>query len=90
MRPKQFIDLASEINSEMPEYVVDKVQDSLNRHRKPINGSRILVMGAGMAGNPTSSRVFSLSDDGKHMIETIIRHQPDGTPYMRVNTWSPK
>jgi len=52
--------------------------------------SRILVMGAGMAGNPTSSRVFSLSDDGKHMIETIIRHQPDGTPYMRVNTWSPK
>jgi len=51
---------------------------------------RILVMGAGMAGNPASTRVFSLSDDGKHMIETIIRHQPDGTPYTRVNTWTRK
>jgi hypothetical protein len=45
-------------------------------------------MGAGLGGHPTSSRVFSLSDDGRHMIETIIRHLPDGTPYTRVNTWS--
>jgi hypothetical protein len=51
---------------------------------------KILVMGAGMAGHPASSRVFSLSDDGTHMIETIIRHQPDGTPYTRVNTWTRK
>lgn len=50
----------------------------------------ILVMGAGMDGHPASSRVFSLSDDGVHMIETIIRHLPDGTPYTRVNTWSRK
>ena len=49
---------------------------------------RILVMGAGKGGQPTSSRVFSLSDDGKHMIETVIRHLPDGTPYTRVNTWT--
>lgn len=49
---------------------------------------KILVMGAGLGGHPTSSRVFSLSDDGRRMIETIIRHLPDGTPYTRVNTWS--
>jgi hypothetical protein len=49
---------------------------------------RILVMGAGIAGHPSSSRVFSLSDDGKHMVETIIRHLPDGTPYTRTNTWT--
>lgn len=41
----RMIELAGEVNSEMPHYVVDKVQDALNRHRKPINGSRILVLG---------------------------------------------
>jgi UDP-N-acetyl-D-glucosamine dehydrogenase len=41
----RFIDLASEINSEMPEYVVRKVARALNQDRKPVNGSRILVLG---------------------------------------------
>ena len=41
----RFIDLASEINSEMPRYVVEKVADALNDERKAVNGSRILVLG---------------------------------------------
>ncbi len=41
----RFIDLASEINSEMPAYVVEKIADALNDDRKAVNGSRILVMG---------------------------------------------
>ncbi len=41
----RFIELAAEINSAMPEYVVDLVGDGLNRHGKSINGSRILIMG---------------------------------------------
>jgi len=41
----RMIELAGEVNSEMPNYVVDKVQDALNQHRKPINGSRVLVLG---------------------------------------------
>jgi hypothetical protein len=48
---------------------------------------RVLVMGGGFQGKPSSSRVFSLSDDGTHMIETTIRHLPDGTPYTRTFTW---
>jgi hypothetical protein len=51
---------------------------------------RILVMGAGMAGNPGNTRIFSLSDDGKKMIETIVGHGPGGVPYARVNTWNRK
>jgi UDP-N-acetyl-D-glucosamine dehydrogenase len=42
----RFIDLASEINSGMPRYVVNKVQDALNDQAKPIKGSRVLVLGA--------------------------------------------
>jgi hypothetical protein len=51
---------------------------------------KILVMGAGMAGQPSSTRVFSLTDDGKHMIETLIRHSANGTPITRVDTWDRK
>ncbi|KAA3646660.1 MAG: nucleotide sugar dehydrogenase [Chloroflexi bacterium] len=42
----RFIELASEINTNMPRYVVDKVQDALNQHAKSLNGSHILVLGA--------------------------------------------
>ena len=41
----RFIDLASEINSEMPEYVVRKVARSLNDDRKSVRGSRVLILG---------------------------------------------
>ncbi len=41
----RFIDLASEINSQMPAFVVEKVSQALNVERKPVNGSRVLVLG---------------------------------------------
>jgi UDP-N-acetyl-D-glucosamine dehydrogenase len=41
----RFIDLASEINSEMPALVVEKVSVALNDDRKAVNGSRIIVVG---------------------------------------------
>ena len=41
----RFIDLASEINSEMPALVADKVAKALNDSRKAVNGSRVLVLG---------------------------------------------
>ncbi|MDE3173642.1 MAG: nucleotide sugar dehydrogenase, partial [Gemmatimonadota bacterium] len=41
----RFIDLASEINSQMPAYVVEKVAQGLNERRKAVNGSRVLVLG---------------------------------------------
>jgi UDP-N-acetyl-D-glucosamine dehydrogenase len=41
----RFIDLASEINSHMPEWVVQKVADALNDMRKAVRGSRLLVLG---------------------------------------------
>jgi UDP-N-acetyl-D-glucosamine dehydrogenase len=41
----RMIELASEINAEMPEYVVQKVTDALNGARRSVNGSRVLVLG---------------------------------------------
>lgn len=42
----RFIELAGEINSSMPEYVIRRTTDVLNDRRKPINGSQILILGA--------------------------------------------
>jgi UDP-N-acetyl-D-glucosamine dehydrogenase len=41
----RLIELASEINSEMPAFVVRKVADSLNDVSKPLKGSRVLLLG---------------------------------------------
>ncbi len=47
----RFIELAGYINGQMPHFVVDKVQDALNRHKKAVNGSRIHVMGVAYKKN---------------------------------------
>jgi UDP-N-acetyl-D-glucosamine dehydrogenase len=41
----RFISLAEEVNSKMPEHVVELVTNGLNGHRKAVNGSKVLVMG---------------------------------------------
>ena len=41
----RFIELAGEINSSMPDYVVSKISLALNQRNKSINGSSILVLG---------------------------------------------
>jgi UDP-N-acetyl-D-glucosamine dehydrogenase len=41
----RFIELAGEVNINMPYFVIDQLADGLNKHRKSINGSKILVLG---------------------------------------------
>ena len=41
----RFIELASEINADMPRYVVNKVNDALNEFSKSIKNSKILIIG---------------------------------------------
>lgn len=41
----RFIELAAEINAEMPRYIVERVTEALNQVRKPLNGSRVLLLG---------------------------------------------
>jgi UDP-N-acetyl-D-glucosamine dehydrogenase len=43
--PTRFIELAGEINNAMPSYVIGRLSEALNEQRKPINGSKILVLG---------------------------------------------
>lgn len=43
--PARFIELATEVNSGMPDHVVDRVAEMLNEDRLAVNGARILVLG---------------------------------------------
>ena len=42
----KFIELAGEINTYQPYYVVEKSLEVLNKYGKPLNGSRVLILGA--------------------------------------------
>ncbi len=42
----KFIELAGEINTFQPYYVVERTMEFLNRHKKALNGSKVLILGA--------------------------------------------
>ena len=64
----RFIELASEINTDMPRYWVEKVQDALNEAGKPVKGSRVLVLGVAYKKNVSDIRE-SPSLDIMHLLE---------------------
>ncbi len=43
--PTRFIELAGEINTNMPHYVINKTTEALNERRKSLKGSKVLVLG---------------------------------------------
>jgi len=52
----KFIELAGEVNTAMPMYVVHRTQEALNAKKKAINGSRILIMGLAYKANVDDDR----------------------------------
>jgi len=52
----RFIEIANDINNKMPAYVVTRVQMGLNRQRKAVNGSKILVVGLSYKKNSNDAR----------------------------------
>jgi UDP-N-acetyl-D-glucosamine dehydrogenase len=52
----RFIELASEINTSMPRYVVERIQDALNEQGKPLKGSLLLILGVAYKPNVSDMR----------------------------------
>ncbi len=52
----RFIELAGEINSQMPEFVVHRVSEALNSHSLPLKGSRVLVLGVAYKPDTSDTR----------------------------------
>ena len=81
--------------------LVAEAETSLDGTPAPVRGSleadvsatrmptpRVLVMQLARAGIPASTRVYSVADDGKSMIETVAYIGEDGSPVMRTNFFS--
>ncbi len=80
--PTRFIELAGEINTSMPKYVVQRVAEALNEAGKPLNGSRICILGVAYkkdVDDPRESPSFELMEllsDGKALLTYNDPHVP--------------
>ncbi len=83
----RFIDLASEVNAEMPGFVAGKVREALNRLHKSVRGTRILLLGVAykkdvddVRESPATAILDLLERDGA----TVMYHDP------HVPEWRPR
>ncbi len=52
----RFVDMANDVNAQMPRYVVQRLQLGLNERRRAVNGSRVLVLGLAYKKNTNDGR----------------------------------
>jgi UDP-N-acetyl-D-glucosamine dehydrogenase len=55
-QPFRFVELANDVNAHMPDYVVSRLTLALNRDRRSVNGSRILLLGLAYKRNTGDAR----------------------------------
>jgi len=75
----RFIELAGEVNTAMPAYVVNRVAEALNLNRKAVNGSRILILGMAYKPNVDDDREspsYVLMDSLKQRGATLAYYDP--------------
>src|SRR5690606_5886874 len=75
----RLIDLAGEINSEMPRFVVEKVRDALNDRGRALKGSRVLLIGVAYKKDIDDVRESPALDIIKLLEEkgaTVLYHDP--------------
>ncbi len=90
----RFIELAGEINESMPAYVVQRVGEALNKRRKPLNGSKVLVMGLAYKENVDDMResptfkLFDLLKEQGAEVSYYDPHIPVITPTREHAAWT--
>ena len=87
----RMIELASEINAEMPAFVVRKAIDALNDQRKAMRGSRVLVLGAAYKKNIGDLRESPALDVIKLLQEkgAIVSYHDELCPVIRDDGHTP-
>jgi UDP-N-acetyl-D-glucosamine dehydrogenase len=75
----RFIELAGEINTSMPDYVVARVAAALNAEKKSVNGARILMLGIAYKPNVDDDREspsYALMKKLEHMGASVSYNDP--------------
>ena len=83
----RFIDLASEVNEHMPQYVIEKVISALNKKKKALKGSKILLIGVAYKKDVQDLRespAFEIIEILKKNEAKILYYDPY-FPYVKVD-----
>ncbi|HAE81878.1 MAG TPA: UDP-N-acetyl-D-glucosamine dehydrogenase [Ktedonobacter sp.] len=82
----RFIELAAEINSSMPHYVVNKISDALNDQRRCFNGATILVLGVAYKRNVSDVRESPALDIIQELIErkSVVLYNDEYVPFLKL------
>ncbi len=75
----RFIDLAGEINVQMPYYVVSRLEEALRARKKPLSGARVLVLGLAYKkdiDDPRESPAFKVIELLEQKGATVRCHDP--------------
>jgi UDP-N-acetyl-D-glucosamine dehydrogenase len=86
----KFIELAGEVNTRMPEYVVEKLAAALNELGKPVRGSRVLVLGLAYKpdiDDPRESPAFEIIELLMKRGAVVSYHDPHIPIAPRMRSW---
>jgi len=86
----KFIELAGEVNEEMPRYVIEKLQLALNDRRKAVKDSKILVLGLAYKKNiddPRESPAFEIIDSLLELGAVVSYHDPHVPKAPSMRSW---
>ncbi|MEO8218797.1 MAG: UDP binding domain-containing protein, partial [Acidobacteriota bacterium] len=86
----KFIELAGEVNVQMPKYVLGKLQTALNERGKAVKGSRILILGLSYKKDVDDTREspsFEIIDGLLRMGAEVTYHDPHIPRTPRMRSW---
>jgi UDP-N-acetyl-D-glucosamine dehydrogenase len=86
----KFIELAGEVNVQMPHYVIGKLQDALNDRGKAVKGSKILVLGLAYKKDVDDAREspsFEIIDALIRRGAVVTYHDPHVPDIPKTRAW---
>lgn len=86
----RFIELAGEINVQMPHYVIEKLQLALNERGRPLRDSRVLLLGLAYKrdiDDPRESPAFEILERLIHLGVRVSYHDPHIPLAPKMRTW---
>jgi UDP-N-acetyl-D-glucosamine dehydrogenase len=86
----KFIELAGEVNIQMPRFVIEKLQTALNQRGKAVKGSRLMILGVAYKkdiDDPRESPAFEIIDSLLRLEARICYHDPHISNAPRMRTW---
>jgi UDP-N-acetyl-D-glucosamine dehydrogenase len=89
-QPTRFIELAGEINTQMPHYVIEKLTEALNEQGKALKGSKILILGLAYKpdiDDPRESPAFEIIDLLIKRGAEVSYHDPHIPVAPRMRSW---